>query len=388
MTVEAVSNAEGTVLIVDDEPSILRVFKRALEDATMTVETCSTAREAIDRIARGGVHVVVSDIAMPDMSGVDLLKTIRKHDADLPMVLVTGNPDVESASSAVRYGAFKYLMKPVRPAELQATVSQAARLYTLAHVKRKALTTLGLPGAPTDRASFEASFERAIESIWIAFQPIVSARDGSTFGYEALLRSNDPTLPAPLHLIAAAERLGLTARLGRAVRQRTAMAAHSAERAEVFFVNLHPQDLLDPQLADPESPFTKMADRVVLELTERATLGSISDVAERVTELRRLGYRIAIDDLGAGYAGLTSFALLEPEIVKLDMTLVRDIDASIVRQKLIKAMTSLCKDMGMSIVAEGVETAAERDVLIELGCDLLQGFLFARPGPPFPKPQW
>jgi len=80
--------------------------------------------------------------------------------------------------------------------------------------------------------------------------------------------------------------------------------------------------------------------------------------------------------------------MLEPDIVKLDMALVRGIDSRPVQRKLVRSMTAVCKEMGMLVVAEGIETPAERDVLIELGCDLLQGFLFARPGPPFPIPEW
>jgi EAL domain-containing protein (putative c-di-GMP-specific phosphodiesterase class I) len=157
-----------------------------------------------------------------------------------------------------------------------------------------------------------------------------------------------------------------------------------AKEAPTLFVNLHPEDLLDPHLLDPSSALTGIADRVVLEITERASITVMDAVREQVQRLREVGFRIAIDDLGAGYAGLTSFALLEPEFVKLDMTLVRDIDASPVKQKLVTSMTSLCRQMGMLVVAEGVETSAERDALVDLGCDLLQGYLFARPGRPFP----
>jgi EAL domain-containing protein (putative c-di-GMP-specific phosphodiesterase class I) len=101
-----------------------------------------------------------------------------------------------------------------------------------------------------------------------------------------------------------------------------------------------------------------------------------------------MGYRIAVDDLGAGYAGLTSFTLLEPEIVKLDMSLVRDVHQNSTKQKVIRSMTALSQDMGMTVVAEGVETVAERDALLDLDCDLLQGFLFAKPGPAFPEVKW
>jgi EAL domain-containing protein (putative c-di-GMP-specific phosphodiesterase class I) len=129
-----------------------------------------------------------------------------------------------------------------------------------------------------------------------------------------------------------------------------------------------------------------MADHAVLEITERAPLSGLEQVRERVRELRKLGFRIAVDDLGAGYAGLTSFATLDPDIVKLDMNLVRGIESSAVKRKLVGSVSSLCREMEMLLVAEGVETAAERDVLAELGCDLFQGFLFARPASAFYQP--
>jgi EAL domain-containing protein (putative c-di-GMP-specific phosphodiesterase class I) len=119
---------------------------------------------------------------------------------------------------------------------------------------------------------------------------------------------------------------------------------------------------------------------VILEVTERASLEGIDDLPRRIKTLRSLGYRVAIDDLGAGYAGLTSFAVLEPDVVKLDMALVRGADQEPIKRKLIHSITTLCKELKILVVAEGVETEAERRTMAELGCDLLQGFLLGRPG--------
>src|SRR6185295_4104906 len=115
-----------------------------------------------------------------------------------------------------------------------------------------------------------------------------------------------------------------------------------------------------------------------------ASLDDVRDARAKVARLRELGFRIALDDLGAGYAGLTSFALLEPEFVKLDMSLVRDIHQSVTKQKIVGSMVRLCHDMGKEIIAEGVENREERDALVELSCDLLQGYFFAKPGKAFP----
>jgi EAL domain-containing protein (putative c-di-GMP-specific phosphodiesterase class I) len=222
----------------------------------------------------------------------------------------------------------------------------------------------------------------------VAYQPIVHAQTGRIFGYEALLRSREETLPNPGAVLEVAERLDQLDRLGRAVRAKAAQGMVDANPDALLFVNLHTTDLLDPQLLDGDSPLTRIAHRVVLEITERSSIDKIKDVRDRVARLRQLGFKIAVDDLGAGYAGLTSFALLEPEIVKLDMSLIRNVHRSATRQKLIQSMTSLCKDMGMMVVGEGVESHEEKDALIGLGCDLLQGYLLAKPGPAFPEVNW
>jgi EAL domain-containing protein (putative c-di-GMP-specific phosphodiesterase class I) len=382
------SGRSGTVLLVDDEPEALRAFERMLRGSGFVVEAFTSPREAVNRIAAGGVHVVVSDISMPQMTGVELLRTIRAYDADLPVVLVTGLPALESATDAVEYGAFKYIVKPFEPEVLTIAVERARKLYRLARMKREALKLLGANAISADRAGLEAAFDSALESMWLAFQPILRAADGSVFGYEALLRTEEPTLIRPPLVVDAAERLHSLPRLGRRVRELAAAAMQGAPLEACLFLNLHPADLADEQLFDVLAPLSQLASRVILEVTERAAIEEIDDVERRVHDLRQRGFRIAVDDLGAGYAGLSSFALLEPEIVKLDVSLLRDIDQSPVKQKLVASMTSLCKDMGFLVVAEGIETIAERDCVVSLGCDLLQGFLFARPGRPFPTAAW
>ena len=129
----------------------------------------------------------------------------------------------------------------------------------------------------------------------------------------------------------------------------------------------------------PDAPLSKIADRVVLEITERASLSGVKNVASCVSRLKALGFEIAIDDLGAGYSGLTSVARLEPEFVKLDMELIRGIHKHEMKRKIVRSMVELCHDMGKLIIAEGVEVPEEQSVLVDLDCDLLQGFLLARP---------
>lgn len=257
--------------------------------------------------------------------------------------------------------------------------------------KRRATTEPGTPAAAeegqrfaSDLAALEGSFERALASLTMAYQPIVTP-DRAIFGYEALMRSSEPSLPHPGAVLDAAERLNRLTRLGRAVR---ASAAHTFaatdESRGLLFVNLHALDLTDPTLSSPYSPLARIASRVVLEVTERASVESIPDLRFRVAELREMGYRIAIDDLGAGHSRMHQFTPLDTDFVKLDMSLVRDMDAHPIKQQLVGSINRLCHDNGIMVIGEGVETEAEARCLIELDCDLLQGYLIARPGPPFP----
>ena len=376
--------SRGLILLVDDEPAIARAYARTLGAAGFTVVTASDGREAADVARERSFDVIVSDIAMPTMDGLDLFRAIREHDLDVPFVIMTGGPAVDSAARAMEYGALRYLIKPVTPEDLEAVIARAVRLHQMAKIKREALEMFRLEGKHLgDRASLEARLGRAMETLWIAYQPIVSWSKRATFAYEALVRNEEPTLWSPSDLFEAAERFGRLQDLGRAVRDRVARTLDEQPTSSLLFINLHAMELDDDSLISAAAPLSRHAARVVLEVTERAPLEKIRDVTARVGQLRALGYRIAVDDLGAGYAGLTSFAHLEPEVVKVDMSLVRGIDASPMKQKLLRSIVSLCRDLGIEIIAEGVETPEERDALVSVGADLCQGYLFARPDKPW-----
>ena len=230
----------------------------------------------------------------------------------------------------------------------------------------------------------EEKLDRCLAGMTMHFQPIVHASTRARFGYEALLRSTDKSLPHPGAILDAAERLERIPTLGRAVRAQSAkvFAAAPPERG-VVFINLHLLDLFDKQLTSAFAPLSKIASRVILEITERTSLEGQIDLRYRVAELRELGYRIAIDDLGGGHARMGTFTLLDCDLVKLDMSLVRDVDKHPMKQRLIRSVTDLCRDQGITVIGEGVETDTEAQVLVDLGCDLLQGYLIARPGLPF-----
>ena len=241
--------------------------------------------------------------------------------------------------------------------------------------------------SPDQLRELEEKLNRCLAGLTMHFQPIVHASNRGRFAYEALLRSTDKSLPHPGAILDAAERLERITTLGRAVRANCAkVIADSPPARGIVFINLHLLDLFDKQLTSPFAPLSRVANRVVLEITERTSLEGQIDLRYRVAELRELGFRIAIDDLGGGHARMGTFTPLDTDFVKLDMSLVRDVDKHPMKQRLIKSITDLCREQGTKIIGEGVETEAEAKVLVDLGCDLLQGYLIARPGLPFVDP--
>jgi len=373
------------VLLVDDDGQLRRVIAHTLRKDEFEVVDVDSEQTAIAELRSGSFDVILSDVYMPDGTGLDLLRAVRRVDLDIPVVLMSGTPDVDSAAAAVEYGAFRYLTKPLDRGAAGKVLRHAARTHTLARLRRETFA-IAEAGA-IDRAGLEVRFAQAIEHVWMVFQPILDAKTGALFAVEALLRSDEPSMPGPQHVLDAAIQLGQLPRLGRRVRSLSGAALASRTDGVNLFVNLHPEDLADIDLIAEEAPLTRIAPRVVLEITERASLVSSPELVTRLAKLRSLGFRIAIDDIGAGYSGLTSFTELMPEVVKIDMSLIRGVDASTLKQRTVSALCNLCHDVGAVVVAEGIETSDERDCLVALGCDLLQGYLLGRPARELPAPE-
>ena len=367
------------LLLVEDDEALRSALVRRFV-GRFEVTAVADGSTAADRVRVDRFDVVLSDIHLSGMNGIDLLRLVRSADLDVPVILMTGLPDVDNAIEAMELGALTYIKKPFELSVLDAALARATKLAALARAKRDAIAA-GLGGSPAsnEQAALTTSFNRALESLGVAFQPIVDGRSRKTIGFEALMRSHEPTMPTPSEVLDAAERLDRIHDVGRTVRARTAAAFENDDSDSLVFVNLHAADLLDDNLFDPNAPLTKLASRVVLEITERAAIADITDARHRTAELRRRGFKIAIDDLGAGYAGLTSFATFEPEIVKLDMSLVRGIESSTVKRLIVGRIAGLCHDLQMRVVAEGIETHAELACMLDLGCEYLQGYLLGHP---------
>lgn len=374
------------VLIVDDDQSMLEVYSRVLARATYRCVTARSGAEALLRLDDMPIDVVLTDLNMESMSGLELIRHVRMRDPDIPILVATGAPGIDSALQSIDAGVFRYLTKPLNHAEVVRAIGDAMHARSLAHARRAAYDYVG--SARRNQLVTKGALLEALDTMRLAVQPIVRPKTRQVIAYEALLRTTHPVLGDPTSLLAASDTLGMHKAVGRAVRLRAAALTSKLAGGVDLFVNLHPCDLLDPELFSRSAPLSVCAGRVVLEITERASLDAIADVRTRIAELKTLGFRIAIDDMGAGYAGLSSFSVLTPAFVKIDLSLVRDVDSDPVKQTLIRSIVDLGGALEIQVIAECVETASEREVLATLGCELIQGYLVARPGMPFPPANW
>jgi len=231
---------------------------------------------------------------------------------------------------------------------------------------------------PELRAAVERLCEPGV--ITAVVQPVVRPADMVVIGYEALARMPlEPRRPPNWWLDLASE-LNMRHRLERACLLAAAQLGAPPE-GRLLFVNASPSTVADPAILALRD---QLPQRLVIELTEQEAVEDYEQLREQLGSWLGSGVRVAVDDAGAGYSSLRHVVELSPDYLKLDRELVHGIDEDPNRRALMRAVVAFAREVGTSVIAEGVETRAELDVLREAEVHLVQGYLLARPGPPWP----
>jgi len=238
------------------------------------------------------------------------------------------------------------------------------------------------PVSPTRDLMLEGII--AHEQVELLYQPIIDAATGRLAGAEALARSS--AVRDVETLFARAQSASLAERLSRLVQRKALRSAAVWEgplKDLKISINLLPADIsrtgYDRWLLEEIEAVGIDPARITLEITESALLADHDSVAERLTSLREAGLRIAVDDFGTGYASLAYLTSLPLDMLKIDRGLIAEIVRRDRDQIVVKALISLARELGLSVVVEGVEDAAQLALLTEWGCDLYQGFLGSPP---------
>ncbi|MGY2440775.1 S6 modification regulatory phosphodiesterase RimA [Pseudomonas sp. SDO52101_S400] len=214
-----------------------------------------------------------------------------------------------------------------------------------------------------------------------AYQPIVDLRDESVYAYEALVRG-----PAGEGALTVLDQVteDNRYRFDQLCRTRAIEGAAALNMQTHLSINFMPNAVYRPELCirstlEAAKKYNFPIDRLIFETLESEHVDNYRHLTNILREYREFGFKTAIDDFGAGYSGLNLLADFQPDLIKLDMALIRDIDRDRVRQAIVRGIVTICADLDVTVIAEGIESAGERDFLADCGIFLMQGFWFAKP---------
>lgn len=380
--------ATVSVLIADDD-DLVRAMLGDLVRHDSQLSLAGTAVDAIEAIALAKTtapDVALVDVDMPGGGGCEATRLIRTWSPGTKVVALSGSGSREAVMGMLAAGASGYLLKGAPDEEIIAAIHRGANGLTSlsGEVATQVVNELGvrLERQAKDAEDFEGRIgrvRRAIDgtALTAVFQPIFDLTTGCPMGAEALARFALEPARTPDLWFAEAEEVGLGAELELAA-LKVALAAIPALPDGVYLsVNASPATAMLPE-------FTGLFDvveptRVVLEVTEHAPVEDYDALHAAVRDLRRLGMRLAIDDTGAGYASLRHIVHLEPDIIKLDLSITRGVESTGSSRALASAMIAFASEIGAVVVAEGVETRQQLEALRELGAGYGQGYFLARP---------
>jgi EAL domain-containing protein (putative c-di-GMP-specific phosphodiesterase class I)/AmiR/NasT family two-component response regulator len=383
MTAQLATYNAMTVLVVDDNPSNCALMAALLNEQGMDrIHTETDARRVPRRLVEEDPDLVLLDLHMPHVDGHTVLTQIQRYAAGsyLPVLVLTADTTIETRDRALGQGAQDYLTKPVDSVE--ATLRIANLLQT-----RRLLGTLRQSAEPApqergrrwaDRAQRRERTQTVLRerSISPVFQPVVDLNTLETVGHEGLSRFPGECA-SPEAWFADAFELGLGVELEWLAAQTLLAQLNELPRDTFLAINMSPATILyavEREMCRPDA-----CSRVVIELTEHVPIEDYSALHRALAAVRELGAQLAADDLGSGYAGFRHLVTLRPDIIKLDMSLVRGIHRSSGQRALASALVAFAKDVGARVIAEGVEEHEELDTLRTIGVQWAQGFHLGRP---------
>ena len=380
------------VLIVDDDAGVLAALTRLLRTSQIAVLTAGGGERALAVLEAEApaISVIISDYDMPGMNGVELLRAVRLRWPAVVRVLLTGRADLPTAARAVNEGQVARLfVKPWDPVELQ---GQIAELVAQCGIDREQRHLSARDELSSEQLSLSEELRTGIgaNQLRLVYQPLVRVPGGEVVGVEALVRWAHPSrgILNPDQFIGLAEQTDLIRPLTDAVMR----AALEQCRAWLdvglelpVSVNLSMPTLLDADL--PRTLVSLLRDTGVppalltIELTESLVMADPERTLEVLGWMRNLGLKIAMDDFGTGHSSLGRLKALPVDVVKLDKSFVSHLVTDPRDMAVARLSVALGHDLGLLVLAEGIEDRLTWDCVARLGCDLGQGYYLGCPAP-------
>ena len=380
-----------SVLVVEDQPDLVSALVELIKSrpSLRLVGSAQDVEGGLELASQHRPDVALVDVKMAGGGGPRFTHDVKICSPDTRVVALSAYEDRSTVFAMLRAGAVAYLVKGTAAgSEILMTVERAAQgLSTLSgsvasNVVHELAHHLQERGATEHtRHALVARLHETIDSYGVkaVYQPIVELKSRRTVGYEALARIIASPIQGPEAWFADAASAGLGLELERAA-LRAALAGLAQLPLDCFLaVNLSPAAILDDDVRDLLE--AAGPSRLVVEVTEHRSIDDYGLISRALLELRARGLRLAVDDAGAGYASLRHLLEIRPDLLKLDASLTRGIDVEPGRRALAQALIAFARTTGVTLVAEGIETAAEEAELKKLGVFLGQGYHLGSPGP-------
>lgn len=375
-----------TVLIADDQAELRAALVDlvAAEERLELVGEAHNADEAISLAGREHPDVALVDVRMPGGGGVRATREIHTASPRTRVIALSAYDDRRTVFQMLGAGAVGYLVKGTDPGEIVRAIVRAARGEGSVSVGLVAdvVGELGAQLRRDERASDDrdersARIRQVIDGagVHVVYQPIFDLETSTPAGVEALARF-DVTDWHTERWFHEARELGLAVPLELTLIR---LALADLPRLPQGFLSLNASHATAGSAELIETLSASEPERIVVEITEHEPIEDYAELRVALGRLREIGVRIAIDDAGAGFASLRHILRLSPDIIKLDISITSGIDQDRARRAMSKALISFADEMGITIVAEGLETQPQIDTLRALGVYFGQGFLLARP---------
>ncbi|HUF59502.1 MAG TPA: EAL domain-containing protein [Actinomycetota bacterium] len=377
------------VLLADDEPALRVALTELLshEERVELIGTAADAEEAIRIAESDRPDVALVDVRMPEGGGPHAARGISRVSPRTRVIALSAYEDKKNVMEMLRAGAVGYLVKGTAADELVHGIEMVAQGGTslsaevLGGVVAELATQLRREEIEDEAdQALRGDIERFVSGhgVWMVFHAIVDLETRQEIGVEALARFGSIPVKPPDRWFADATALELGLQLQLRTLKEALEALPKIPDGMFLAVNCSHVAASSPEFAER---LDGVEDRIVLEITEHEAIEDYGALAEALAPLRERGLRVAVDDVGAGYASLRHALQLAPDMVKMDISLTRGIDRDPGRRALATALISFAAETHMTIVAEGIETAGELHALRELGVRYGQGFYLARPAP-------
>jgi len=372
------TNGKKNILLVDDEKSLTQMLSMLLETRGYSVQVANSAEEALLKITPH-VDLIILDLILPDIHGFEVCRRLREktETQHIPIIMLSAQSLYEDRVQGLYMGADDFLPKPCEHEELFARMEVLMRRCN------------GNNGGKTNNSEGVVSELRKIldEALIVPnFQPIYAFNPTRLYGLEVLTRPQSEGLLAnPEHFFNAAIQYGLYTDI-EIMSWSLALAKlrHVVTKDLKVFLNCSPYFIESSQFARVRALVDKNsipAEDVVLEITERSAITNYKLFFDHLYCYREYGFRIAIDDVGGGYASLQSIVETKPNIIKIDRQFIHAMQSDSFKRSIVKFVVGFCKENNIMTVAEGIEDQKDLDAVRDLGVDAGQGYYLYRPTP-------